>query len=424
MNDVRPGLLSSILYASSAHRVWEDLKERFDKVNGSRILYLHREVHTPTEGTMTVTDYFSRLRELWDEFDALMPCPVDQESQRNLTSITQVARVTEALESIALYSNKSVNNTGNYRSKRSQVQCEYCHYKGHTKENYYKLIGYPTEFKAKRKGISTGQYISYVGNAEVSGAERCNMTANMTPTANGSSSSVSKLTKELKYMVGFFPDFCVFQDLFSGQVKGIGKEEHGLYILQGVVGYISPFEMLYLHPPSLSHLKVFGCLCYATCPQVLDKFSPRAVPAIFLGYSSTHKGYLLYTLHSKIFIVNRNVVFQEDIYLFTHATSTKSPVYPILDFLSSTLSNITPSSSAPPATEVSIDTSSNQLYADSSKRVPHSTTSSEEAISMIPSVVDHLLDVTQNLPVLSQQDDEPLAEYRRSSRPSKPPLLL
>ncbi|XP_075095829.1 uncharacterized protein LOC142173853 [Nicotiana tabacum] len=75
MNVVRPELLSGVLYASSAHRVWEDLKEKFDKVNGSRILYLHREFHTLTQRTMTVTDYFSWLRELWDEFDALIPCP-------------------------------------------------------------------------------------------------------------------------------------------------------------------------------------------------------------------------------------------------------------------------------------------------------------------------------------------------------------
>ncbi|XP_075085096.1 uncharacterized protein LOC142168328 [Nicotiana tabacum] len=155
MNAVRPGLLSSVLYASSAHKIWKDLKERFDKVNGSRILYLHREIHTLTQGTMTATDYFSRLRELWDEFDALMPCPcpeskqlnesysqsrsqimmmsplpsinkaysllVDHESQKNLTSTTQVAQVTEALESTAMYSSKNVNNAGNYKSKKSQV---------------------------------------------------------------------------------------------------------------------------------------------------------------------------------------------------------------------------------------------------------------------------------------------------------------
>lgn len=45
--------------------------------------------------------------------------------------------------------------------------------------------------------------------------------------------SVSKLTKELKCMVGFFPNFCIFQDLFSGQVKGIDREEPSLYILRG-----------------------------------------------------------------------------------------------------------------------------------------------------------------------------------------------
>ncbi|XP_070039073.1 uncharacterized protein [Nicotiana tomentosiformis] len=55
--------------------VWEDLNERFDKVNESRVLYFHREIHTLTQGTMSVVDYFSKLRDLWDEFDTLMPCP-------------------------------------------------------------------------------------------------------------------------------------------------------------------------------------------------------------------------------------------------------------------------------------------------------------------------------------------------------------
>ena len=43
--------------------------------------------------------------------------------------------------------------------------------------------------------------------------------------------SVAKVTKELNCFVSFYPGFCVFQDLSSGKLKGIGKEENGLYFL-------------------------------------------------------------------------------------------------------------------------------------------------------------------------------------------------
>lgn len=44
--------------------------------------------------------------------------------------------------------------------------------------------------------------------------------------------SVSKLTKALSCSVNFFPDFCVFQDLYNGRVREIGREEGGLYIVK------------------------------------------------------------------------------------------------------------------------------------------------------------------------------------------------
>lgn len=72
---MRKELLSSIIYASNAYKVWSDLKERFDTVNGSRVFFLHREIVTLAQGTLSVSDYFSRMRNLWDEVDALMPCP-------------------------------------------------------------------------------------------------------------------------------------------------------------------------------------------------------------------------------------------------------------------------------------------------------------------------------------------------------------
>ncbi|OIT38236.1 hypothetical protein A4A49_58384, partial [Nicotiana attenuata] len=44
--------------------------------------------------------------------------------------------------------------------------------------------------------------------------------------------SVSKLTRDLRCFVSFYPDFWIMQDFHSGKVKGIGKELEGLYKLQ------------------------------------------------------------------------------------------------------------------------------------------------------------------------------------------------
>lgn len=61
------------MYASSAHKVWIDLKERLDKVDGSRVFHLHTEINHLTQGTSSISSYFSKMKELWVEFDALMP---------------------------------------------------------------------------------------------------------------------------------------------------------------------------------------------------------------------------------------------------------------------------------------------------------------------------------------------------------------
>ncbi|XP_049394598.1 uncharacterized protein LOC125858857 [Solanum stenotomum] len=75
MNTVSADLLNGIVYASDAYLVWEDLKESFDKVNRVRIWQLHRENTTLMQGTNSVSTYFSKLKELWSEYDVLVPSP-------------------------------------------------------------------------------------------------------------------------------------------------------------------------------------------------------------------------------------------------------------------------------------------------------------------------------------------------------------
>ena len=75
MNTVAEELLGGIMYATSAHEVWIDLKERFDKVNGSRLYQLHRGIFTLTRGISTVSSYYTKLKSLWDEYDLILPPP-------------------------------------------------------------------------------------------------------------------------------------------------------------------------------------------------------------------------------------------------------------------------------------------------------------------------------------------------------------
>ncbi|XP_075101894.1 uncharacterized protein LOC142177318 [Nicotiana tabacum] len=188
-----------IVYSINAASVWEDLKERFDKIDCSRIFQIHKEIATINQGTSSISGYFSKLRLLWAEFDSLAPIPgcdcakfcefitfmeslkllqflmglnesyeqarsqllmmvpvpsinkaysmlMERESQRNITNAVPLTKMGEATILMTVRGNGPVQRG----KKNYNLYCDYCKLKGHTREGCYKLIGYPTDSKYKR----------------------------------------------------------------------------------------------------------------------------------------------------------------------------------------------------------------------------------------------------------------------------------
>ncbi|XP_019257939.1 PREDICTED: uncharacterized protein LOC109236188 [Nicotiana attenuata] len=147
MNAVALALISGIVYATNAHTVWMDLQERFDKK-----LY---------QFLMGLNDSYSQAR---SQILVMKPVPsvnqayamlMSEESQRNVAGSTCILGagsnvISGHYESTALYSSKADNRLK--RRKNFNLYCDFCKLKGHSKENCYKIVGYPADYKFKKKG--------------------------------------------------------------------------------------------------------------------------------------------------------------------------------------------------------------------------------------------------------------------------------
>jgi len=74
----------------------------------------------------------------------------------------------------------------------------------------------------------------------------------------------------------------------------------------------SPFEVLNKVKPFLSHLRVFGSLCYVLIPgDMRNKLEPKSTKAMFVGYSTTQRGYKCFDPQTRRLLISRDVKFIE-----------------------------------------------------------------------------------------------------------------
>ncbi|XP_070017714.1 uncharacterized protein [Nicotiana sylvestris] len=200
-------LMPNIVYVLNMKKVWSDFQEIFDKSNVARIYHLWSAIATLRQCMDSVTSYYTKMKDLWDELDVLAPissCDCEEsrpsvdhlknirllkflmglnESFSNIRSYVLGKRpVVTVNEAYAIVSQEESQRTlgvidthrdpltmlackgQDYRPRKPGLICDYCGYKGHEKENYFKIIGYPRDFKSKRKNQTAGGK-SYANNA-------------------------------------------------------------------------------------------------------------------------------------------------------------------------------------------------------------------------------------------------------------------
>ncbi|GAA0142192.1 transmembrane signal receptor [Lithospermum erythrorhizon] len=138
----------------------------------------------------------------------------------------------------------------------------------------------------------------------------------------------------------------ILSDSRSNKVLVVRRQERGFSVLNyklstPILSWKSPYKALFLQPPNLEHLKVFGCLCFVTYTEPhKSKFQERAHPTIFISYPPNQKAFsLVRNQHSRPCVpvdhyakYDQDVVLVQDIvtdaFYITQESTENAPVEP------------------------------------------------------------------------------------------------
>ncbi|KAJ0047651.1 hypothetical protein Pint_15569 [Pistacia integerrima] len=112
---------------------------------------------------------------------------ITEESQRNINTFSPADT---PLETTVLFSS---SHQSTKLKKNWNLVCEHCNVKGHKKENCYRLIGYPPDFKFTKK---KGQYQPSSAAHNVTSSDQTDTHTNTISSASDSSKSSALFTKE------------------------------------------------------------------------------------------------------------------------------------------------------------------------------------------------------------------------------------
>lgn len=75
LNSISKEIVEAFLYTSTARELWLEIEERFGTCNGPMLYQNQREISSISQGNLSVSEYYIKLKRLWEELTFLMPIP-------------------------------------------------------------------------------------------------------------------------------------------------------------------------------------------------------------------------------------------------------------------------------------------------------------------------------------------------------------
>ena len=205
VHSVSTPIRQSIIWMDIALDIWNDLKIRFSQGDLSRISDLQLEFSSLKQGDLFITEFFTKLKIIWDELENFRPNPVcvcatkcscsvsSTISQRkyenqamqflrglndqyhNIRShvllMEPIPHITKIFSLVAqqerhLYSNFLIPTLNNVSSSRNiPVICSFCGKNGHTENVCFRKIGFPNqENKTHKSGKKVCTHCNKIGH--------------------------------------------------------------------------------------------------------------------------------------------------------------------------------------------------------------------------------------------------------------------
>ncbi|WVZ02380.1 hypothetical protein V8G54_023186 [Vigna mungo] len=176
VHSISSSIRQNILWMDCAEEIWRDLKSRYSQGDLLRISALELEASSLNQGDLTVTNYFTQLRVIWDGMEIFWP-----DSYVNVRSHVLLMDPLPPINKIFSYVAQqerqySIPDIFHAETKHNSINvvnaptiasaCAFCGRSGHTKSTCYRKHGFPnhSDSKISKSAPTRGKICLYYGN--------------------------------------------------------------------------------------------------------------------------------------------------------------------------------------------------------------------------------------------------------------------